>query len=185
MKVYSRSGKAVWRRAFTLIELMVVITIIVILAALTVTISGWVQRKAAVDKARTQLKLMESQLQAYERDVGSFPAGEDLKGLILYQVLYGDGVGPDGIPGNADDGALDGKPDEGATIYIPDFDPETDSLGMIDTVNGEAPEELLDPFGFTWRYRRGDEAAARNPDFDLWSPGPDGEDDTEDDIVNW
>ena len=42
-------------RGFTLVELLTVVTIIVILSGMVVGVSSFVQRKAAVEKARTQM----------------------------------------------------------------------------------------------------------------------------------
>ena len=146
-------------------------------------------RKAAVSKAETQLKLLETQLENYRSDNGGFPYPEpdgiDREGLILYKALFGDGVGPDHLAGTEDDTKTDGQPDEGARIYIAELDPGSNSLGMVESIGGRPPTRVLDPFGFTWRYRSGEHEKAMNPDFDLWSPGPDGADDTADDIKNW
>lgn len=177
-------------RGFTLVELLTVITIIVILAGLTVGALGWVQRKAAVDKARAQLALLENGLEQYYADTGVYPEARDRNGLALYYALFGDGVGPDGIRGTDDDGPVDGKPDDGAKVYVPDLDPNANS-GMLEGTPGRAPNKVVDPFGNPWEYIGGDryERFRNNPDFDIYSKGPNGEGRSNrpdgDDIKNW
>lgn len=169
---------------FTLIELLVVVSIIVVLAGITVGVAGFVQNKQTEAKATTHLKLMEAALEEYRADVGAYPQVFDEKGLIIYTMLYGDGVGPDLVAGTADDTQLDGEPDDGAKVYLAEMDPLSNSMNLLDVRAGEDfPTAVIDPWGSAWRYRAGIEA--ENPDFDLWSIGPDGKDATGDEVRNW
>ena len=176
-------------RGFSLVELLVVVTIIAILSGLVIGVTAFVQRKSAIDQATTDLNHFSLKIEEYKADVkGDLPVEEDKTGIIIYRMLYGDGIGSDGIAGTGDDGALDGRPDEGAIIYIGDFDPNTNKKKWIDKKGRDFPVEVVDPWGNAWRYRRlpGD-PSMENPDgsFDLWSLGPDGENGTADDIKNW
>lgn len=179
-------------RGFTLVELLTVVTIIVILSGMVVGVSAFVQRRAAVDRAKTQLALFNLKITEYKNDAGGFlpPTSEEdveaRSGIIIYKMLYGDGIGADGIAGTADDGALDGRPDEGAVVYLADLDPNNNNQNLINKRGGEVPVELVDPWGNPWRFRnqKGD-PSQENPDFDLWSLGPDGKNGTADDIKNW
>ena len=172
---------------FSLVELLTVITIIVILAGLTVGTMGWVQGKAAADKARAQMALLGNALERYHADTGSYPEGDDAKGLILYIALFGDGVGEDLLAGTDDDTLPDGVPDEGATVYLGQLDPNMNSMQLLQGPKGKAPTKIVDPFGNTWNYKGGsiNKKTMKNPDFDLWSKGRDGKEDTDDDINNW
>lgn len=176
------------QRGFSLVELLVVITIIVILSGLTIGAMGWVQRKAAVDKAKAQLALLENGLEQYHADTGTYPEGN--KSLVVYIALFGDGVGPDGVQGTGDDTSPDGKPDPGARTYLPQLDPNNNSAQML-KLSGTRATGLLDPFGSEWKYMGGAKykQSMKNPDFDLSSPGPDGKDrsttEKADDIKNW
>ena len=177
---------------FTLIELLTVITIIVVLAGLTMGTMGFVQRKAAVDKAKGQMHLLQNALEQYHTDMGVYPeaspTGKDSRsGMILYYALFGDGVGADGIRGTGDDGQADGRPDSGAMVYLKHLDPNMNSMQLLEGVKGRAPKRIVDPFGNSWLYVSGKQhrESMNNPDFDLSSAGPDGKHDTGDDIKNW
>jgi general secretion pathway protein G len=186
MKILRNPLKTKGLRGFTLVELLVVITIIVVLSGLVIGVAGFVQRKAAVTKAKTQLKLMEAKLDEYAQDAGGFPEEFDDKGLIVYTMLFGDGIGPDGVAGSLDDTPPDGTPDEGARVYLPEFDPNINKQQMLSLQPGsKVPLKLVDPWGNSWRFRSGDRHNPKNPDFDLWSMGPDAREHTEDDIRNW
>lgn len=62
------------RRAFTLIEILVVIAIIAVLAALTLSTAGFVRQKAARSLATSQLSAFEAGLEKYKQDNGDFPS---------------------------------------------------------------------------------------------------------------
>jgi prepilin-type N-terminal cleavage/methylation domain-containing protein len=91
------------RRAFTLIEMVVVIGIIVLLAALTVAVSSTLTRKAEERQAEDTLRLLDMALQEWETAADR-------------QLTYGTNGQPNAIdrydiqadltPGDADDGEL-------------------------------------------------------------------------------
>ena len=191
MEVSRKQIKARSYRGFTLVELLTVVTIIMILSGMVIGVSSYVNRKSAVDKAKTQMETFNMQITAYQTDAGFLPetTDEDIEatsGLIIYRMLYCDGVGADGIAGTADDGALDGRPDEGFVPYNADLDPNTNPRNLIDKKGTPLPVAVVDPWGNSWRFRnqKGD-PEQQNPDFDLWSLGPDGKNGTPDDIRNW
>jgi general secretion pathway protein G len=164
MKITQRKGKA----AFTLIELMAVITIIVILAGLVVGGMGFVTDRQAKEKAKVQIALMSKALEDYKLDNGAYPAtANSTTGLLsatLFKALYYDGV-------------IDTT---GATkIYLSELDPLTSKQGWTSgTVSSSV--KIYDPWGVEYRYRSATtaagvaNAATQNPDFDLWSSGKDG-----------
>jgi general secretion pathway protein G len=59
--------------AFTLIELIVVVAIIVILAGLVLSTVGYVQKKAARSRAETEIAAMSAALESYKTDNGVYP----------------------------------------------------------------------------------------------------------------
>lgn len=59
--------------AFTLIELLLVITIIVLLVGLTVGVAGYANQKAARSRAETEIKALSAALENYKADNGIYP----------------------------------------------------------------------------------------------------------------
>jgi len=59
--------------AFTLIEMITVISIIVILVSLVLAVNGLVQRKAAASKAAAEIQLLTQACEAYKTDNGGYP----------------------------------------------------------------------------------------------------------------
>jgi len=172
MKNNPRSGKG----AFTLVELMAVITIIVILAALVVQGLSFVQEKQAKDKAKVEIELLSKAIQDYKLDMGRFPgedddSPEDGTGLSeeLYEALFYQGYELAENPARADaTGLLANK------IYLPQLDPVSSKQGWVEQAKTiPTTTKIKDPWGREYRYRKG--ANAQNPDFDIWSTGKDGE----------
>jgi general secretion pathway protein G len=180
MKSLKRSGKA----AFTLIELMAVITIIVILAGLVVAGMGFVTERQAKEKARVQIALLSKALEDYKLDNGSYPPSTDTatglgQSQELFKALYYDS---DNDSQYAASGASTGDQDQ--KIYLSDLDPVTNKQGWTTGIAAVATK-IVDPWGNEYRYRSafaapvgtnapGANASTQNPDFDLWSAGKDG-----------
>lgn len=165
---------------FTLIEILVTVSIIVVLMGLTFGIGKVAFENAAVNKTATQIALFEAKIQEYEIDNGEFPPGDgsERSSRSLYEFLYENGIQTDG------------------KVYMPELDPDqSDQFSKI------KQGVIFDPFKVKpYYYLRGTDengevsGNAFNPDFDLWSLGPNkvgrgsggsNEDDTEDDITNW
>src|SRR5207237_4216175 len=68
-------------RAFTVIELLVVITIIIILAGLILSTVGYVQKKGARARAETEIAAMSAALESYKADNGIYPRNSDTDSL--------------------------------------------------------------------------------------------------------
>ena len=60
--------------AFTLIELLVVIAIIAILAGLTLSTLGYVNRKGAESRAKTEVAALAAAIDSFYLDFGAYPA---------------------------------------------------------------------------------------------------------------
>jgi type II secretory pathway pseudopilin PulG len=184
-------------RAFTLIEMITVIAVIIVLAGLVLGVSGYVQTAAAKQRATAEIKAVSTQCEAYKNDNGSFPQSSDTDKLdpresfdpgaseykkanqTLYSALTGD-FEPQANP--------DGKPEEGTKSYM-SF--QRNQLSVVSS-NGEIKEVrgIQDPFGLLYGYST---AAAKeeaqyleklrtnpsetrpstekgfNPTFDMWS----------------
>ncbi len=185
MKTHSSS----FRRGFTLVEMLAVITIIVILAAMVIAGTGYVRDKQARGQATIQIGLLSNALEEYKLDTGAYPVGANgSKGdtKILYSALYWDS--------NEDGSGAD--VDREQKIYLAELDPENNKQGWTD--GQKANTRIIDPWGNEYYFRSGKLAGGQpnptavNPDFDIWSAGPDGKTsisgdtpDTKDDIKNF
>lgn len=169
-------------RGFTLMELLVVVTIIVILAGITLGGMSLVQQKTARDKAKVQIKLLESAIEDYQSDNKSYPSSPEPGGEngseILFEELYNKGF------------------QAKEKIYLGELDPDGNAegkggQGWIRKSANSA--QIIDPWGNPYYYRDGSSESSINPDFDLWSAGKDGRtnaadpkhQDCQDDIRNW
>lgn len=148
---------------FSLMELVVVVGLIVLLAALTLRAMNFMEQKKARETAKIQIKLLENALQDYYSDNRSYPEHANAEGQdgseVLYKVLYQD-------PFEAD-----------TKVYLAELDPDTNGEGKGGQAwvrRNTATAEIVDPWGNPYRYRSGDSPGAVNVDFDLWSVGRDG-----------
>lgn len=167
---------------FSLMELVVVVAIIVLLAGLTMAGMSFITAKNAREKAKIQVVLLENALTNYYSDNRSYPPSSDPTGErgdeVLYKYLYYDGYE---------------ARDSGGVIYLPEADPENNEKGGQAWMQGKgAQARIIDPWANPYRYRSGNSPDAVNPDFDLWSCGPDGKTNSDpkhndclDDIKNW
>jgi len=167
--------------AFTLIELMAVITIIVILAGIVVAGMGYVNEKQAREKAKVQIELLSKAIEEYKMDMGAYPGsqaafgGKTATGVggdyteVLYTALFYEGYEYSENPNRPD-----ANNTKATKIYLADLDPRTSKVGWLNPVTTTTPppnQKIIDPWGNNYRYRTGN--GAQNPDFDLWSYGKD------------
>jgi type II secretory pathway pseudopilin PulG len=187
--------------AFTLVEILVVIAIIMVLAAMSLTGYDYVKRKEAVSRTIVFVKNVGHALEQYRSDSGAYPEGDGIADSTkgVYASLYGDFDG-------------DGESDDGAQVYLSILSPDKlgksknvrksgDGYVLVDAWRSKADDSLYQELF----YRHTPDEDPSNPDpdkmnpptdFDLWSLGPDGEggpkgtsDSTKenraDDIKNW
>lgn len=159
---------------FTLIELIVTVTIIVILAGLVLSTVGYVQKKAARSRAETEIAALSAACENYRADNGIYPRNPDTDGLnaqiagnpntsqyqraslYLYNTLFG-----------ATNGSR--TPDSGAKSYFV-FKPNM--LSPADQTQNV--QFIRDPFANSYGYSTiqaatGNTSLGYNPTFDLWS----------------
>ena len=81
-------------KAFTLIEMLVVMAVIAILAAILLSLNGLVQKKAALARAEGEITAMSTACQSYKADFGVYPqddnAAADPDTVLLCPLLDGD-----------------------------------------------------------------------------------------------
>lgn len=148
------------RAAFTLMEMLIVLGILVMLIALAAPRFLGAQKKADIQTAKTQIGLFKGALERYALDMKTFPTTEQgLEALIT-------------PPAGTEGGALEGT-SAGASV-----------AGKWDGPYLNVSQIPLDPWGNPYQYRYPPERGTT--DFpDIWSYGPDGQDNTEDDICSW
>ena len=141
--------------AFTLIEMMVVMAIIAVLAGLTVGGMGYYKQKMANGQTEVLIASIERALEDYKTDNGSYPAGADT--TVVFTALYGDG----------------------SNVYLDTLNPNLTGKAL-NVVGGQ----IIDGWGNNLGYTS---PGTNNPanDYDLWSWGADGINNTSDDIKNW
>src|SRR6266496_1702741 len=160
--------------AFTLIELIVVITVIVILTGLVLSTVGYAQKKGARARAETEIAAISAALESYKADNAIYPRDNTTDNLdarqnfdatqavyqnaslYLYNVLFG-----------ATNGSR--TPNAGARSY---FTFKPNQLSPSDQAQPIA--FIRDPFGNSYGYSTANQAdpatpKGYNPTFDLWS----------------
>ncbi|MFN2476580.1 MAG: prepilin-type N-terminal cleavage/methylation domain-containing protein [Chthoniobacterales bacterium] len=160
------------RSAFTLIELLIVMSIIIVLAGLILATSGYMQKKGYRSRAEAEIAAMSAALESYKADNGIYPTdsvtnalnptGTDTStyrtaSVVLYRALSGD-----------DDNGTD-RVSESKTYFS--FKPN--QLGPVVPPQAKV-DYIRDPFGNSYGYstmKASNPAASAgyNPTFDLWS----------------
>jgi general secretion pathway protein G len=139
-------------------ELLIVLGILVMLIALAAPRLLGTRKKANIKTAQSQIGLLRGALDLYELDHNTFPSTEDgLRALIA--------------PSSEADADPDAEDGSGAAT----------SGGSGSYLDKELPK---DPWGNDYQYAYPPERGSGDYP-DIWSLGPDGEDNTEDDICSW
>jgi type II secretory pathway pseudopilin PulG len=168
------------KRAFTIIEMLMVIMVIFILAALVLAASSYVQNKGARARAETEIAAMSAALESYKADNGIYPRDN---------------------PGNQYTDNLNAKADfdptqskyQNASLYLffqlSGLDASQQPVANMKSYFAFKPQMLghppnntttvayiRDPFGNSYGYSTAQAAnpggtAGYNPTYDLWSAG--------------
>ncbi len=157
--------------AFTIVELLVVMAIILVLAGLVLGTSGYVHSKAARSRAEAEINALSAALENYKADNGIYPqetstnaqntydptmASYKAGSFALYKALSGDTDG-------------DRVVDAGAKSY---FTFKDSQLYPATTAVPNKVQYIQDPFGYCYGYstlNSTDATKGYNPTFDLWS----------------
>jgi general secretion pathway protein G len=162
--------------AFTVVELLIVMTIVLVLAALIVATSGYVQKKGQRSRAEVEIAAMSAALENYKADNGTYPSAAATNALLpnkmgdprateyqqaslaLYRLVSGDAD-------NSTDRSAETK---GYFAFKPNqLSPLADNTRVL---------FIRDPFGNAYGYSTVKASAPNggdgyNPTFDLWSTG--------------
>lgn len=127
------------RKGFTIVELLIVIVVIGILAALVITTYSGIQGRARDDERQTDLKALQGKLEAFYADNNYYPSASDLNDST-WRGKYMKGLSDDALadPQNADTQTL--KADDSTT------DPTAKVYGYVVTGTGDS---VTDPDGNT------------------------------------
>jgi prepilin-type N-terminal cleavage/methylation domain-containing protein len=161
--------------AFTIIELLIVMTIILVLAGLILATAGYVQKKGARSRTEAEIAAMSAALESYKADNGVYPPANSLdarqngnpatystSSLSLYNALFG-----------TTNGNRTAAP--GTKTYLT-FKPNM----LVPRDQNVAVSAIVDPFGNSYGYSTIANRDANpgtpgttgyNPTFDLWSTG--------------
>jgi general secretion pathway protein G len=156
-------GAGPGRAAFTLLELLAVLAIIVLLAALAVGVGRRGSTAGKVARAKAELVAISAALESYRRAHGDFPRTDDEARLL--QSLLGRNT-PLGA-NTAGPAFLEAAKFSTARPVTPAT--AADPVAILDAV-------LLDPWGQPYVYAYRSQAPWTNPGFVLYSIGPDGKD---------
>jgi len=143
--------------AFTLIELVLVVGIIIVLAGLVLSTVGYARKKGARARAETEIAAMSAACENYKADNAVYPAYSGTTGAhALYQGLSGDGN--DAIGGAT---ASTGTPGSSGKSYM------TLKPNMLSPNPPDATTRVIDPFSNDYNYRS--PGTNNIATFDLWT----------------
>ena len=166
-----RTLRKIPRGGFTLVELLIVMAILVLLVSMVGPRLLGSKAKADISAVKTQIGMFQAALERYAIDMNTFPSKEQgLQALITEPSA--DSLGGEGDLGG-EEIALEGE--EG--------DSETGGSNW-DGPYLKADRVPKDPWGNSYGYEF---PATHNKQGipDIWSFGPDGQENTEDDITSW
>ena len=158
------------RTAFTLIELLIVMAIIIVLAGLILATSGYVQDKGKRSRAEAEIAAMSAALESYKADNGVYPRNTATDALdarladnpsaygtasvFLYDSLAG-------ANGGSRTPTADSK---SYFTFKPNMLSPSDQTATVTAIR--------DPFGNSYGYSTANQDSPTkgfNPTFDLWS----------------
>jgi type II secretory pathway pseudopilin PulG len=184
--------------AFTVLELLVVITIIAILAGLILATAGYVEKKGARSRAESEIAAISAALESYKADNGIYPrdptpntatdklnarsmgnsnptsASEpyNAASLVLYRALSGDRNLDRTITAADENLDIDGSTLSSPLTQLPKtyFAFKPNQLGPSD--QSQNVQYIRDPFGNSYGYSTAyqyNPSTGYNPTYDLWS----------------
>jgi prepilin-type N-terminal cleavage/methylation domain-containing protein len=166
--------------AFTLIELLTVIAIIGILAAITFGVSKGVTERAAISTAKGELAALAAALENYKRQYGDYPQTGGTAPAVVNPTAVITTASAQSLFFNALAGKFGPKlaPLQNSKTFVEfaKFNLETANF-PVQTNTTDVANAFLDPWGRRYVYRYRDTASPATwtaPSYVLFSVGPDG-----------
>jgi prepilin-type N-terminal cleavage/methylation domain-containing protein len=184
-------------RGFTLIEILIVVSIIAVLASLILAGVNIARKRAAIAVAQSNIETLNTALEQYVTDTGKFP-GDKVKEYdnafpSLFEALFGEK--PPKGKGGPNSPYMKFKESE---VYIFDYDEDKYRQAYPEEIYDPRVEKYLaDPWGVPYIYHENKSRARKSymhkNTADIYSCGPDKKDQTidgekgpeVDDIGNW
>jgi type II secretory pathway pseudopilin PulG len=160
-----------FRHAFTVIELLLVVGIIIVLTGLVLSTAGYAWKKSARTRAETEIAAISAACENYKTDNGVYPsdpstteqldptasgnpntAAYNQPSVYLYSKLSGDSTGSRSPTGKS------------YMVFKPNMLLPTGGTGTVTAI--------ADPFGYSYGYSTrmaANGSGGYNPTFDLWS----------------
>lgn len=169
---------------FTIVEVLVVMTIILVLAGLVLATSSYVHNKGARSRAEAEIAAISAALENYKADNGVYPNDSATNSLNAQSSTNPSGYTEacaelySGLTGDTNG---DGSPDNGAKSYM--------SFKSNQFGGSGSSTYIKDPFGNSYGYstagQAGQSGVGYNPTFDLWSTAGSTSSPTTGWIKNW
>jgi prepilin-type N-terminal cleavage/methylation domain-containing protein len=169
------------RSAFTIIEVLIVMAIILVLAGLILATSGYVQNKGRRSRAEAEIAAISAAMENYKADNGIYPRDPTTTDALAADVDPGGGD-----PGTFVDsskflykslsGDSDGDPTTSTSTDTKNYFGAALKPNMLSPNPPAAGTFIRDPFGYSYGYSTIKAAAPTgangyNPTYDLWSTG--------------
>ena len=174
--------------AFTLIEILIVIGIILFLAGLLLAVSGFVQEKGKRSRAEAEIAALSAALESYKADNGIYPQSTDTNSLDPSSTNPSSYVASSKslyiqLSGDSDDNPTTSSSSDTKNYFGSALKPN-----MLNPNPPGANTYIHDPFGNSYGYSTArasnpNGTVGYNPTYDLWSTG--GSADTSKWIKNW
>lgn len=159
------------RTGFTLVELLIVMAILILLVSLVGPRLLGKKKSADMDAAETQIRLLQQALDLYAVDMNRFPSTEEGLAALVFKPSSDGSEASSEDSGISDDAATDGSSSESSGTSWDGPYMKTETLPS-------------DPWGKAYSYEY--PPTHNKIDLpDIWSFGPDGQENTDDDIVSW
>lgn len=164
------SGSGIRHSGFTLTELLIVMAILVLLVSLIGPRLLGSKQKADINSVKTQIGMFQSALERYAVDMNRFPSTEEGLAALVSRPSEDGSESTAADSESAEETSTEGSSESSGSTWDGPY-LKTDKLPT-------------DPWGKSFSYEYPPTHNKINLP-DIWSFGPDGQENTDDDIVSW